>query len=328
MPLKLFPPKEGRSPYWRVRGTHIGVHLDRSTGTRDGKTAAQLRNKWRRDIERGELAAPRGKTFDAASLDYMKAGGERRYLAKLLRHFGSRPIETIDQAAVDAAAIALYPDAGPATRNRHVYTPIAAVLRHADPDHALRLRRPKQPSGRVRWIEPKQANRLIAAADPRLRPLIVFLLGTGCRIGEALGLTWDRVNLARRFAWIGKTKNGDPRGVHLPRAVVVALANIGAQQGRVFLYRDRWQVYDDWAPAVAKAGLADFTPRDCRHTWATWMRQYAGVDLRGLLATGAWRHLQSVLRYQHVAADEAAKAADMLPLGTKKRAKPVRMGPK
>jgi integrase len=323
MPLKLVPPRQGRSPNWTVRGTYLGVSINRSAGTGDKRLARRILRQWAKDIESGELGGRTGATFDVAALAYMKAGGERRYLAPLLNHFGARPLDRIDQNAVDRAAIDLYPNASPATRNRQVYTPIAAVLRHADPGHALRLRRPKQPRGRVRWIEPAQAHRLIAAASPKLRPLIVFLLGTGCRIGEAISLDWEKVSLERSFVWIGETKNGEPRGVHLPDAVLVELANVTARQGRVFGYRDRWLVYDDWLPACAAIGLADFTPHDCRHTWATWMRQYGGLDLRGLLGTGAWRSIHSVLRYQHVAADEASKAADKLPLDAEKRGKSV-----
>lgn len=323
MPLKLKAPREGRSPHYTIRGTYLGVYVDRSAGTGDKRLAKQLLHKWEKDIESGELSNRTGPTFDAAALAYMKAGGERRYLAKLLKHFGSKPLERIDQAAVDAAAVELYPKAGPATRNRQVYTPIAAVLRHADPGHALRLRRPKQPRGRVRWLEPAEAHALVAAANAKLRPLVVFLLGTGCRITEAISLEWDKVNLARQFAWIGKTKNGEPRGVHLPAEVVVEMAVIDSREGRVFGYRDRWVVYDDWIPACKAAGITDFTPHDCRHTWATWMRQYGGMDLRGLLATGAWRDIHSVLRYQHVTASEASKAADKLPLNAATRGKSV-----
>lgn len=323
MSLKLVPPRGGRSPNITIRGTYLGVRVNRSAGTGDRRLAQQIRRKIQDDIESGELSSRAGPTFDAAALAYMKAGGERRYMAKLLTYFRARPLDRIDQAAVDAAAAELYPTAGPATRNRQVYTPIAAVLRHADPGHALRLRRPKQPRGRVRWIEPAAAHKLIAAASPKLRPLVVFLLGTGCRIGEAISLEWDKVSLDRSFGWIGKTKNGEPRGVHLPEAVTTALANIEGREGLVFGYRDRWSVYDDWEPACAAIGLSDFTPHDCRHTWATWMRQYGGMDLRGLLATGAWRDIHSVLRYQHVTAGEASKAADKLPLNAAKRGKDV-----
>ena len=47
--------------------------------------------------------------------------------------------------------------------------------------------------------------------------------------------------------------------------------------------------------------------------YATWMRRYGGLDLRGLMEAGGWRDHKSVLRYTHVAAGEASRAADRLP---------------
>ncbi|MDF2994506.1 MAG: integrase [Xanthobacteraceae bacterium] len=53
-----------------------------------------------------------------------------------------------------------------------------------------------------------------------------------------------------------------------------------------------------------------------RHTWATWMRRYAGLDTRGLVGTGAWRDHASAERYQHVEVTEEARKADLLPVKT------------
>ena len=78
----------------------------------------------------------------------MQAGGERRFVAPLLRHFGETPIAEIDQAAIDAAAVAIHPGGTPATRNRQVYSPTSAILRRAGV--ALPLRRPKGGLGQRR----------------------------------------------------------------------------------------------------------------------------------------------------------------------------------
>jgi integrase len=50
-----------------------------------------------------------------------------------------------------------------------------------------------------------------------------------------------------------------------------------------------------------------------RHTYATWLRTHAGLDLVGLKEAGGWESLASVERYAHVVPNEAAKAADRLP---------------
>ena len=40
MPLKLIKPREGKSPNWSIRGTHLKVYVDRSSGT-DRQTLAR-----------------------------------------------------------------------------------------------------------------------------------------------------------------------------------------------------------------------------------------------------------------------------------------------
>src|SRR5262245_16452156 len=121
MPLKLYPPRKARTgttPYWTVRGTYLGVRVSRSTKTGKRNIAVQVLKRIERDIERGEFAQSGEPTFASAATAYMKAGGERIYLRRLLEHFGDKPLSQIDQAAIDAAAVAIYPEASAATRNR------------------------------------------------------------------------------------------------------------------------------------------------------------------------------------------------------------------
>ena len=82
----------------------------------------------------------------------MEAGRRTRYVARLIKHFGATPLIEIDQAAIDRAAIELFPLATPGTRNACVYTPVSAILHHAGVD--LNLRRPKGAKGKIvtDWI--------------------------------------------------------------------------------------------------------------------------------------------------------------------------------
>src|SRR5262249_14155278 len=166
-----------------------------------------------RGIERGELAEPGEATFASAALAYMKAGGERTYIGKLLEHFGDTPLSQIDQVKIDSAASVLYPLGSAATRNRSVYTPISAVLRHGGA--RLDLRRPKGSAGNrsTAWLWPEQAESIFEEAeklDPAFAALLITLCYTGMRLSEALGLTWNDVRLQDGFAYIPDTKNGEP----------------------------------------------------------------------------------------------------------------------
>lgn len=227
--------KRKGSPNFYARGTELGCAVDQSLGTGDRGQAEALLAKLRAEIFERHLrggAAPGSEGFATAALRYMEGGGERRYVAPLLRHFGDVPIDQIDQQAIDRAAATLYPKGGPATRNRRVHTPISAILKFAG--LARDIRRPKAPPGIVRWLTHEEAARLLAACAPHLRPLVLFLLLTGARIGEALWLDWRCVDLPRAHVSFPKTKNGRPRGVPLHRDLVAALANLPHRDGGVF----------------------------------------------------------------------------------------------
>ena len=128
MPLKLQPPRPGKTPNYSIRGTYYGVRVDRTAGTPDRKKAQQALNKIKEDIERGAYTPKGAVTFQRATLDYLRAGGDPTFLDPIVSRLGSKAAADIDQAEIDATADALYPNASNATRNRQVYTPISAVL--------------------------------------------------------------------------------------------------------------------------------------------------------------------------------------------------------
>jgi integrase len=83
-----------------------------------------------------------------------------------------------------------------------------------------------------------EAERLIPAAAPHLKPLLIFLLGTGARLSEAIYLSWDdrSVELTGRrvIFWADRTKAKKRRVAEMPPRVVAALANLPHRDGPVF----------------------------------------------------------------------------------------------
>lgn len=324
-----------------IRGTYLGIYVDESARTPSKALAEQLLTARRRQIERDRLSPPvepsapnrQGPTFLSAALAYMDAGGDERFLGTydsdngvwtggLIPHFGEKPLAEIDQAAIDLAATKLYPQGSAPTRNRQVYTPVSAILKHAG--IGFEIKRPKgwRGSKRTSWLQPEQAFALFKAADEvdtELAIFLTFLCYTGARLSDALHLTCDRLLLRDAFAYFEETKNGEPRGVHLPPYLVARLANHprGLERGKlkVFRFRKSGRLYNLLSDTKEKAGpkLAGMTFHILCHTWATWMRRYAGLDTRGLVGTGRWRDEKSAARYEHVVASEEARKADKLP---------------
>lgn len=323
MPLTL--KRRHGSPSWYLRGTVRGISVDESTGTGDRKAAEEIRAVREAELLKRSVHGDSAvRTFAEAALSYMEAGGEKTHMAPILGAIGRKPLASIGQAEIDTLAKKLKPDGGPATLNRHVYTPVSAVLHHAARkrwcDKPV-IARPREPKGRVRWITHDEADRLIEAAAPHLKPLVIFLLSTGARLSEALYLDWREVNLSACHVEFLDTKNGEARGVPLHPKAVAALANLPHRTGAVFRrslpyttasgvkhplgapYEVRedggGQIKTAWKGMLRRAGIEDFTPHDCRHTWATWHYR-ANRDLTALMELGGWKSPAMVMRYAHV----------------------------
>ena len=82
-----------------------------------------------------------------------------------------------------------------------------------------KIRLEKEPQGRLRWLTPEEAGKLLKKCrtqkNPNLADLAELALYTGMRQGELLGLTWDRVDRARGVVLLERTKSGRRREVPL-----------------------------------------------------------------------------------------------------------------
>jgi len=343
MPLTLRPPRPGKTPNWEIRGSYLGVAVERSAGTAKKSVAKRKLDELAAAIERGEYPEkpkqPEAPTFLSAAVAYMKDGGRRRYLTPLIKHFRDKPLSEIDQAAIDDAASAIYPLVeNPATRNCYVYTPVSAILHHALGDKCPVIRRPKGAKGRIKtdFMWPADAFAIILAADAIDAEFGLYLrtlLYTGIRKSEGLRVLPDDVQTDERAAWLRDSKNGDPRMLKLRDDIVGPLkAHLSVHTGeRLFRFRDGGHFKHlllraklavcglpcpvrrptGWKPPKYRLAFVGF--HTFRHTWATWMRRYGGTDVQGLAATKNWRDPKSAARYAHVVSREEWDRVDSLP---------------
>lgn len=311
MPLKLVKRHSQRN--WYIRGSIRGITVDKSTLTDNEAAAEAIRIKEEnRILNRSIFGEKASLMFVEAAVQYMEQGGESRFLQPIVEYFKGRRLSEISQAEIDTAARSIYPNAGPATLNRQVYTPISAILklgaRRKWCDLIL-IDRPKQPKGRVRWLTITEAERLVSCSPIHLKPLLRFLFGTGARVSEALALQWSEVDLSRAQVVFLETKNGDRRGIPLPASVVADLANLKSRIGPVFLtnrgipYMTKdasgGQIKKAFASACRSARVNNFTPHDCRHTFATW-HYSKHRNIAELMQICGWKSPNMAMRYAHV----------------------------
>jgi len=292
------------------------------------KAAESLwKDAWERHLN--PAPKPKGTPLHAAARRYVEAGGEARYLPKILAYAGATAmLEDVDEAWILTAAAAIYPDCAPDTIRRHLRVPLSAIIRHATGQR----RRTGTDVRRTRWLTPEEAERLLSAAakltlprhsEPERQTLrkIAFLLGSGCRPAECFAAEVKDWNPTTLQWWIsgetpgaGKTA-GAARWVRLPEKAA-ALIQPMPEVGRAFLTPygkpivvekgrgGQMQTAFNAARKAAQLG-DDVTPYVLRHTWATWY--YAQTrDFGGLMDLGGWDKADTANRYRKMAPDDLA----------------------
>jgi integrase len=263
-------------------------------------------------------------TFGQAAERYLQAKArkrslpeDRRMLKHLVAHFGA---ET-RLSALTSEAISHYRDErlsqparrrgnatgllSPSTVNRELSLMSHLCRLAHDEWNALatvpRIRRLREPQGRVRWLEPAEEARLLAecrrSRNPFLYASTVVALETGMRQGEIFGLTWTRVDFSRGVIQLETTKSHRRREIPIRQIVHEVLSDLpGSRAGRVWPQGVRHA----FESAVDRAGLAGFRAHDCRHHFASWFVMRGG-SLAALKELLGHSNFSMTLRYAHLA---------------------------
>lgn len=172
----------------------------------------------------------------------------------------------------------------------------------------------------VRFLSADECTRLLAACRgskwARLYGVVLLALTTGARRGELQGLRWRDVNFELARAYVGRTKNGQPKTLPLTPAVVEELRRfyaedlrrfrIGTPDRHVFHSRVRpdgpYHFEQRWYQALKRAQVRSFRFHDLRHTCASYLAQQ-GASLLEIADVLGHRQLAMVQRYGHLTVD-------------------------
>ena len=123
----------------------------------------------------------------------------------------------------------------------------------------------------------KQRPRVLTDAR-HFEALVLLALETAMRLREMFTITWDQVQLEKRFVWLDKTKNGDSRKVPLTTVAVSILSGLPRDLPReqVFPWWNGGTAFKDlkattnylsklFADVCDAAGCPDFHFHDLRH---------------------------------------------------------------
>ncbi|NGO55594.1 tyrosine-type recombinase/integrase [Allomesorhizobium camelthorni] len=177
------------------------------------------------------------------------------------------------------------------------------------------FRRQKERAGRIRFLEREEEDRLFSAVRSRSEDcyrLCIFLVDTGCRLGEAIGLIWNDVHDHRVSFWI--TKSGRSRTVPLTARAREALIVGGVRAKGPFSMLNQPNFRAIWNDAKAEIGLGtdlQVVPHILRHTCASRLVQ-GGIDIRRVQMWLGHQTLQMTMRYAHLATNDLDSCVGVL----------------
>lgn len=315
MPLKLYK----RDGTWHYRGT-VGPASNRrrlrgSCKTENKDHAARQIAEIEDRYWKGHFDGPASiLTFAQAARDYRAAGRSDRFLDKIESHLGRTLVSEITEGTIHTMAKTLYPTATGASLNRMVVAPAQAVINHAAKSklcakisvERYKIEAKIKEPATLEWV-----NAFREHANQRVGALALFMYLTGARIGEALALMPEDLDLPARTAKIKESKQSKERLSNLPTPLVVALANLELVEGRgVFGYDHSTALRNAWEAAIERAGIKRLTPHSCRHGFATGLLR-RGVDVVTVAWLGGWKSPHQVLKtYGH--ANKNPKLNDLL----------------
>lgn len=304
MPIKLYR----RGKVWHYRGTVAGRRLRGSTQSTSKEVAQRVCADLEQREWKGRLDGPGAVvTFAQAVMMYRQAEKSDRFVLPILNHWRDTLVKNITPGAIRDSAIVLYPNAGPATRNRQVIVPTQAIINHAAERQLCShirvkrfpvVRKEKTPATWA-WVQAFMAH----ATKPNLAGLACFMFLTGARVSEALSVRWSDVDFQKRRVLIRQTKIGEERWAHMPDELVAALAKIPRDDETVFSFKSRGNCKTQWAVAIKRAGIAPLSYHACRHGFATGLLD-KGVSPMTVAKRGGWKNAAHVFStYGHDIAD-------------------------
>lgn len=313
--------------WWVDLTTPDGERIRRSSGIGDKARAQEFHDRLKvRKWDEQRLGVRPEWSWQDAAVRWVKETRDKRSHGKdvaklrwLDRYLGNLLLRQVTRDAIDRIAEIKTRQASPSTANRYLAL-IRSILRRARDewgwlDAIPKVRLYREPKGRIRFLSPEEARRLLTELPLHLRDMVQFALATGLRQRNVSFLRWEQVDVARRVAWIhpDEAKTGRAIGVPLNESAVEVLRRrIGSDAAHVFTYEGKPVARCStkaWKLALERAGIErSFRWHDLRHTWASWHVQN-GTPLQELMELGGWASFEMVLRYAHLAADHLHGAA-------------------
>jgi len=176
---------------------------------------------------------------------------------------------------------------------------------------ALMVKKFREANAKERILTVDEMKRLLDAASPELRPVLVIGLNSAMRRGEILGLRWKDVDFVKGFILIGDSKSGKSRRIPMNALVFETLHEMNRKREFVFENPDTRTAVKDvktaFKGACRRAEIKGVRFHDLRHTAASRMIEL-GADIVSVKEILGHASIQMTMRYCHPT-DESKRRA-------------------
>lgn len=229
---------------------------------------------------------------------------------------GAYTLADVTPALLGEARDALSKSRSPATVVRylaaisHLLTIAANEWGWLEDNPMRKVRKPKEPRGRVRFLSDEERESLLSACkrsqNTYLFPIVILALSTGMRQGEILNLSWRDIDLTKGRITLHETKNNETRVVPLTGRALDLLKDHSKirrlDTDLLFPGRNLDKpifIRAPWVSALNTAELEDFRFHDLRHSTASYLAMN-GASLAEIAEVLGHKTLQMVKRYAHL----------------------------
>jgi integrase len=270
--------------YW-VRICVGGEEIRKSTGTKDRNSAEAFEKREReRSWRVHKLGDPSAILWGEAAARWQEESKKRSsskdeyMLAWFAKHINDKPLSAIDRQTINLLRELLKKEGSSAANVDRYFALLRAILRKCRDEWDYLETVPKVPMfnarpAEPRWLSHAEFDQLVSELPPHMNLAARFAVLTGLRMRSMLALTWNRVDMTKRRAWIppSQMKSGHAFGFPLSSKAVTVLREcrmLNPRGEHVFQYGGK--SIDDcntaaFAKAGKRAGLESIRWHDLRH---------------------------------------------------------------
>ena len=184
-------------------------------------------------------------------------------------------------------------------------------------DRIPRIEKTKESKNRIRWLTKEEEQKLLyvllEANKKEMADLVVFLIDTGARVGEAIRLEWRDVANGKVTFW--DTKNGESRTIPLTKRAWRTMQELRENGKAGPFYTINQSAFNHtWNHVRDIMGMTEdkeFVPHALRHTCASRLVQ-AGIPITAVKEYLGHKSIQVTLRYAHLSPAQLQEATNAL----------------